>query len=181
MDVYKIDQSLGSLGSGVAEVKVTNPEVTFDTNTDFNLSFFDPSSSPPPGVIKKEDFDDRNFDSVAPDSLFSPSADYSPFTTEESKYTSFSDTAQPYAQDSASSLSPASTPTLSSPLPSPSPGLLQAHNAVSQMKAPLVIKKGTQWSVVSQPLPSLSIDFLLSFYLFIHLTIYLSISIDPPI
>ncbi|XP_037803702.1 ecdysone-induced protein 78C-like [Penaeus monodon] len=155
MDVYKIDQSLGSLGSGVAEVKVTNPEVTFDTNTDFNLSFFDPSSSPPPGVIKKEDFDDRNFDSVAPDSLFSPSADYSPFTTEESKYTSFSDTAQPYAQDSASSLSPASTPTLSSPLPSPSPGLLQAHNAVSQMKAPLVIKKEQSYQAAdSTPTPT---------------------------
>ncbi|KAK8392211.1 hypothetical protein O3P69_017662 [Scylla paramamosain] len=140
MDVFKIDQSLGTLGGGVAEVKVTNPEVTFDTSTDFNLSFFDASSSPSSGgggsgggvVIKKEEFDDRQFESMGAESLFSPSQDFSPFTTEESKYTSFSDAAQPFdhihshttTTTSSTTLSPASTPGLLSPLPSPSPGLL---------------------------------------------------------
>ncbi|XP_066940332.1 ecdysone-induced protein 78C-like isoform X2 [Macrobrachium rosenbergii] len=158
MDVFKIDQSLGTLGSGVAEVKVTNPEVTFDTNTDFNLSFFEASASPPPTgvIIKKEEFDERPFESVAPDSLFSPSADYSPFTTEESKYTSFSDTAQPYTYDSTSNLSPASTPTLSSPLPSPSPGLMQNHNNNTQIhKPPIVIKTEQSYQAAdSTPTPT---------------------------
>ena len=53
MDVFKIDQSMGGLGSGahVAESasrhhQVTT-EVSFDTTSDFNLSFFDSSSTPP--------------------------------------------------------------------------------------------------------------------------------------
>ncbi|XP_057372342.1 ecdysone-induced protein 78C-like [Daphnia carinata] len=50
MDVFKIDQSMGGLGSGSRESsrhhQVTT-EVSFDTTSDFNLSFFDSSSTPP--------------------------------------------------------------------------------------------------------------------------------------
>ncbi|XP_076062517.1 uncharacterized protein LOC143037839 [Oratosquilla oratoria] len=156
MDVFKVE-SVGPLGSGgVGEVKVTTPEVTFDTSTDFNLAFFDSATPPPPppGAIKKEDFDDGVFDRVAPDSLFSPTpltpdtlkGEFSPFTTEESKYTSFSDSAAPYSHESVSALSPASTPTptpVPSAVASPSPSPSSVHTPLTlnhHSKTPIVIK-----------------------------------------
>lgn len=80
MDVFKIDQSMGGLGSGSRESsrhhQVTT-EVSFDTTSDFNLSFFDSSSTPPTpptaptagasssssstsssGVVLKEEYDE---------------------------------------------------------------------------------------------------------------------------
>lgn len=92
MDVFKIEQSLGALGSGPSESQVT-AEVTFDTTSDFNLSFFDTSSSSTPATVAlsgshcnsailKEDYDDLNpspqschdqvFDPLGSDGLFSP-------------------------------------------------------------------------------------------------------------
>ena len=52
MDVFKIEQSMGgslggSLTTGDASHQVTT-EVTFDTTSDFNLSFFDASTPPTP-------------------------------------------------------------------------------------------------------------------------------------
>ncbi|XP_018015662.1 ecdysone-induced protein 78C isoform X3 [Hyalella azteca] len=162
MDVFKMEPSLNSLGTAVPGVKVSTTEVTFDTNTDFNLSFFD-SSTPPPSVSKKEpDFlNDRDaeglFESMTSDSLFSPvsikkedfnerqdssmyepmSTDYSsPFTSEESKYTSFSDAAVP------SSLQ--QTP------PSPAPTLsprCDTQSARQHSKVPIIIKSDQSYQV----------------------------------
>lgn len=164
-----MDQSLGGLGSSVARVKVSNTEVTFDTNTDFNLSFFD-SSTPPPSVSKKEpDFlNERDaegiFESMTSESLFSPvsikkediggehcvSQDgnvsmfdpmtsagefgSSPFTSEESKYTSFSDAAVPVGLQQ----------TPSSPLQTLSPRRDGQGSRGSQHhnKLPIIIKSG---------------------------------------
>lgn len=52
MDVFKIDQSMGGLGSGSRVTESSRhhqvtTEVSFDTTSDFNLSFFDSSSTPP--------------------------------------------------------------------------------------------------------------------------------------
>lgn len=53
MDVFKIDQSMGGLGSGshvtesASRHHQVTTEVSFDTTSDFNLSFFDSSSTPP--------------------------------------------------------------------------------------------------------------------------------------
>lgn len=136
-----MEQSLSSLGSTVPGVKVSTTEVTFDTNSDFNLSFFD-SSTPPPSVSKKEpDFmSDRDaeglFESMTSESLFSPvsikkedfsssqdslfepmSGGYtSPFTSEESKYTCFSDAASaPCLQQTPLSPVPALSPHCDAP------------------------------------------------------------------
>ncbi|CAL4111576.1 unnamed protein product [Meganyctiphanes norvegica] len=164
MECFKMEQGLNVIGQGVADVKVTTPEVSFDTNSVFNLAFFDKfesqTNSPPPGVIKKENFDEGVFD-VTPDSLFSGgSAEaYSPFTTEESKYTSFSDAATPYGthmDSSRSSMSPASTPL--SPLPSPSPGTLPpslyANAPIIKPLGSIVIKTESSYSAAADSTPS---------------------------
>ena len=188
MDVFKlVDSGInGGLGNGVTNVKVATTEVTFDTNNDYSLSFFE-SSTPPPSVSKKEPefMSDREseglFEAMTSDSLFSPgsikkeddfvdqhnrtdfssdrpeynndlnqhhrqnslglepmsTADYisSPFTTEESKYTSFSDTAAPSLQQTP----PSPSPTLSPPCE----GALSSRNVTSQYsKVPIIIKSG---------------------------------------
>lgn len=80
MDVFKIDQSMGGLGSGSRVTESSRhhqvtTEVSFDTTSDFNLSFFDSSSTPPTppaaptagasssssstsGVVLKEEYDE---------------------------------------------------------------------------------------------------------------------------
>lgn len=82
MDVFKIDQSMGGLGSGSRVTESSRhhqvtTEVSFDTTSDFNLSFFDSSSTPPTppaaptagasssssstsGVVLKEEYDDAS-------------------------------------------------------------------------------------------------------------------------
>ena len=154
MDVFKIDQSLNnSIGGGVPGVKSTT-EVTFDTNADFNLSFFE-SSTPPPSVSKKEsDFlNDRDaeglFESMTSESLFSPvsikkedlfepmSTDYpSPFTSEDSKFTSFSDSAAP---STIIQTPPSPAPTLSPHCDS------QSTRVSTHSKVPIIIKSGEKF------------------------------------
>ena len=130
MDFFKIDQKIGTIGAGVADVKITTPEVTFGTSSEFNLAFFD---APSDGIKKEPEFDEPVFDSMAPDSIFSPSSEFSPFTSEESKLTSFSDSPSGFnSNDCSSSLSPISTPTISSPLPSP--GIISNHLASAVIK-----------------------------------------------
>jgi len=92
MDVFKIDQSLGSLGSVPTESSKVTTEVSFDTTSDFNLSFFDSSTPPTPPVqlngshpasaLLKEEYDEPTrsphschegvFDPLGSDGLFSP-------------------------------------------------------------------------------------------------------------
>ena len=159
---------MAALGSAVPGIKVSTTEVSFDANSDFNLSFFD-SSTPPPSVVSKKEpeflLSDRDteglFESMTSESLFSPvsikkedltsntctssqdsnslfepmGADYSsPFTNEDSKYTSFSDAAAPSSARHAPQ----------SPLPALSPKCepIAPSRAAQHSKPPIIIKSG---------------------------------------